>query len=82
MNNRSVIYPSLTTWGKTIVTCITYDPPVGDLPVGSKNKVCNNQKNIIKGLIRLICILTLVAIFNIDNERHQVLDSLYLQKEP
>ena len=45
INNRSVIYPSLTAWGPSlskgiIITCITYDPPVLNMPVGSSNKVC------------------------------------------
>ena len=51
------------------------------LPVGSKNKVCHDQKNPILGNA-MICFSTIVAIGNIDNERDPVLDSLYLQKEP
>ena len=39
ISNRSVIYPTLTPWGKGIATCITYDPPLVELPVGSKNRV-------------------------------------------
>ena len=40
--DKSVVYPSVKPNGGGIVTCITYDPPIVDLPVGSKNKVCNN----------------------------------------
>ena len=39
IENKSVIYPSVRPYGGSIITCISYDPPVVDLPVGSKYKV-------------------------------------------
>ena len=42
IDDKSVVYPSVKPNGGGIVTCITYGPPIVDLPVGSKNKVCNN----------------------------------------
>ena len=67
--------------GKTMVTCITYDPPVVDMPVGSKNKVCyesecnnNVQGNNVN--------LEIVAICGIDDKKCPVLDSIHLQEKP
>ena len=42
IDNDSVIYPSIKPSGGSIVTCMSYDPPLVDLPHGSKYKVCNN----------------------------------------
>ena len=44
IDNKSVIYPSIKPSGEGIVTCISYDPPLVDLPHGSKYKVCINIK--------------------------------------
>ena len=46
IDDKSVVYPSVKPNGGGIVTCITYGPPIVDLPVGSKNKVCNHPTKV------------------------------------
>ena len=46
IDDKSVVHPSVKPNGGGIVTCLTYDPPIVELPVGSKNKVCNNPTKV------------------------------------